>query len=226
MGPSRFESERTSPWHRSRSSRAVPPAGTPIREERSSSSSRARSPFTEPSVASARPPRTARGRHSSSDPAKWTRSSTRAPSHTSFSSPSRVCLRATPRELTSRTPAPARVSDDLTKRDGPLRQGPSRYASSAGGLPAGQRAPGHLARLPGLVGRAARLLRRVRGVGIGGGFQGLPPLKRLPSSHEAQRVRLEARLVCALPSSAHLPSAAPQSTRLRRTLRRFAPVPC
>ena len=82
-----------------------------------------RSPFTHRSAPSARPPRTARGRRSSSDLAKWITSSTPVRSHTSFSSPSRVCLRATPRELTSRTRARARVSDDLTKRDLPRGKG-------------------------------------------------------------------------------------------------------
>jgi quercetin dioxygenase-like cupin family protein len=71
------------------------------------------------------------GRRSSSDLAKWIKSSTRARSHTSFSSPSRVCLRATPRELTSRTRAHARVSDDLTRArsasgPGTATAGPSR----------------------------------------------------------------------------------------------------
>ena len=90
---------------------------------RSWSSSRVRSPFTHRSAASARPPRTARGRRSSSDLAKWMTSSTRGRSHTSFTSPSRVCPRATPHELTSRTRARARVSDDLTERDLPCGGG-------------------------------------------------------------------------------------------------------
>jgi hypothetical protein len=81
---------------------------------------------THRSATGARPPRTARGRRSSSDLAKWMTSSTRARSPTSFSSPSRVCLRASPRELTSRTPARAPVSDDLTERDLPAVGRPAR----------------------------------------------------------------------------------------------------
>jgi hypothetical protein len=50
--------------------------------------------------------------HSSSSLAKWTTSSTGARLHTSFTSRSRVCLPAVPRESTNPTPAPARVSDD------------------------------------------------------------------------------------------------------------------
>ena len=60
------------------------------------------------------------GRRSSRDLAKWVTLSTRARSHTSFSSPSCVCLKANPRELTARTLAPARGSDDRTReRDVP-----------------------------------------------------------------------------------------------------------
>ena len=98
---------------------ASPQAGTPIREARSSSSSRVSSPFTERSVANARSARTARGTHSSSDGAKWIRSSTTARSRTSFTSPSRVCLRAAQRELTRPTPAPVRVFDNVNERDVP-----------------------------------------------------------------------------------------------------------
>ena len=65
-------------------------------------------------------PRTAPGTRSSSGRAKWTTSSTRARLHTSSTSPSRVCLPAAPREPTSQTPAPARVSDDLTERGVPI----------------------------------------------------------------------------------------------------------
>ena len=121
---------------RSRSTRAAPLAGTRIREARSWSSSRVRSPSTHRSAPSARSPRTARGRRSSSDLAKWITSSTPARSRTSFSSPSRVCLRANPRELTSRTPARARVSDDLTDRDFPCGGGIKRDSTGlSGALP-------------------------------------------------------------------------------------------
>ena len=99
----------------SRSIPVAPPAGTPIQGARSSSSSRDRSPFTKRSAASARSRRTARGRHSSSAPAKSIRSPMTARPPTFFSSPSRVCRRAAPRELTSRIPARARVSDELTR---------------------------------------------------------------------------------------------------------------
>ena len=47
------------------------------------------------------------------------RAITRARSHTSFTSRSRVCLRTPPRGLTSRTPVPARVSERPTEREVP-----------------------------------------------------------------------------------------------------------
>ena len=96
-----------------------PLAGTRIREVRLWSSSRVRSPSTHRSVATARPPRTVRGRRSSSDLAKWMTSSTTGRSHTPSTSPSPASLRATPRELTSQTLAYARDYDVLVERDLP-----------------------------------------------------------------------------------------------------------
>ena len=52
-------------------------------------------------------------------PGEVDESSTRAQPHMSCSSPSRACLRATPREPTSRTPARVQVSDALIERDVP-----------------------------------------------------------------------------------------------------------
>jgi hypothetical protein len=56
------------------------------------------------------------GRRSLSGLAKWITCSTRGRPPMSCSSPSRGCLRAAPRELTSRIPVRARDSDDLTER--------------------------------------------------------------------------------------------------------------
>jgi hypothetical protein len=99
-------------------------------------------------------------------------SPTRARSHTSFSSPSHVCHRATPQELTSRTRARARASDDLTELSScvcwePAVPGiPRSHAVAAGSLsPCGTsrsrvNAPG----------RRARALREIsdalRGLGV------------------------------------------------------------
>src|SRR5450631_4196127 len=73
-------------------------------------------------------------------------SSTTARFRMSFTSPSRVCLQAAPRELTSRTRAHARVSDDLTERL-PSHRGRRLSARQAldlegGGRPVGPHDPG------------------------------------------------------------------------------------
>ena len=66
-------------------------------------------------VASATPGPTPQDRRSSSDLAKWIKSSTPARTHMCCSSPSRVCPRARPRGPTSRTQARVLASDFLTE---------------------------------------------------------------------------------------------------------------